>query len=76
MEHNDLHLQNLFYKPDIIRKSGIFDSLVRGIATQSSGKVDKYFDEDVSINVILKFMMKRFHSFFILPQLYFLKMSH
>lgn len=47
-EHNNLNLHSLYYKPEILQKPGVFDSLVRGIATQPSGKIDKHYDEEVS----------------------------
>lgn len=54
-----INLQSVYHKPDILKKPGVFDSLVRGIATQPAGKLDTYFDKDVSkaFNNILKILL-------------------
>lgn len=47
-ENNMLKLEDLFYKPEMLNKLGVFDSLVRGMATQAAGKIDNHYNEDVS----------------------------
>ncbi|KAJ8910460.1 hypothetical protein NQ315_008873, partial [Exocentrus adspersus] len=41
-----LSLQEYFNNPVVIRAPGVFESLVRGIATQSSQKIDRHYAED------------------------------
>lgn len=52
-----LQLRNHFNKPGILEEHGNLDGLIRGLATQSSQKLDLRFVEDVSI---LKILLPRF----------------
>lgn len=37
----------------MIKRPSILDSVVRGIATQASGKIDLSFNDDVSVNSVM-----------------------
>lgn len=42
-----INLHNYFNNPDIIQQPNMLDSLIRGLATQSSQKVDLHYPEDL-----------------------------
>lgn len=63
-EHNNMNLHSLYFKPEIFRKPGVFDSLVRGIATQPSGKIDMHYDENVSYYLRLFFIVNLYSKHF------------
>lgn len=46
--NNSLSLQKYFNNPHIVQQPGIMDALIRGLATQSSQKIDRHYAEDVS----------------------------
>jgi hypothetical protein len=46
--NSSLNLRNHFNNPSIVEEPGYLDALTRGLATQSSQKLDLRFSEDVS----------------------------
>jgi peroxidase len=46
--NSSLNLRNHFNNPSIVEEPGYLDALIRGLATQSSQKLDLRFAEDVS----------------------------
>uniref|UniRef100_V5I8I5 Peroxidase n=1 Tax=Anoplophora glabripennis TaxID=217634 RepID=V5I8I5_ANOGL len=45
--NSSLSLQKYFNNPNKIQQPGILDALIRGLATQSSQKIDRHFAEDL-----------------------------
>jgi peroxidase len=46
--NSSLNLRNHFNNPSIVEEPGYLDALIRGLATQSSQKLDLRFSEDIS----------------------------
>lgn len=43
-----MKLSDHFYKPKVIESGNVFDGLIRGLATQSTRKMDLHVVDDVS----------------------------
>jgi peroxidase len=48
--NNSINLADYFYKPRAIEKNDTFDGLIRGLATQTSQKMDLHLISDVSLS--------------------------
>ncbi|XP_058794605.1 peroxidase-like isoform X2 [Phymastichus coffea] len=46
--NDSLRLSDYFYKPRTIEKSGLFDGLIRGLATQTAQKMDIHLVSDIT----------------------------
>lgn len=58
-----LGLRDHFNRPHVIQKVGLLDGLIRGLATQSSQKMDTDYARVVSIFLNV-FLFRRFNVFF------------